>query len=62
MINPPHPSELPQLTLAERDRRWGRVRDAMRRERMDLIISPPHTGQQYRRHGPGHRSRLRKVP
>ncbi len=44
MINPPHPSELPQFSLAERDRRWARVREAMAREGMDVIIAPPHTG------------------
>jgi Xaa-Pro dipeptidase len=37
-------SELPQFTLAERDRRWSRVRQAMAHERIDLLLAPPHSG------------------
>ncbi len=38
------PAELPQFTLAERDRRWARVREAMANEGIDLLLAPPHSG------------------
>jgi Xaa-Pro aminopeptidase len=34
----------PRFSLAERDRRWRAVRDAMRRERLDVIVTPQNTG------------------
>src|SRR6266545_4464045 len=37
-------SELPQFSLAERDRRWAAVRDAMAREGINLLLAPPHSG------------------
>ena len=36
--------ELPMFTLAERDRRWARVRELMRRDGIDVIVAPDHTG------------------
>lgn len=36
--------DVPRFSLAERDRRWGRVRAAMRREGVDAIFVPPNTG------------------
>lgn len=38
------PLEVPHFSLAERDRRWERVRQAMEREQLDVIVAPPHTG------------------
>jgi Xaa-Pro aminopeptidase len=38
------PLEVPHFSLAERDRRWSRVRALMERERLDVIVAPPHTG------------------
>ncbi|HEX6510832.1 MAG TPA: M24 family metallopeptidase [Chloroflexota bacterium] len=38
------PLEVPRFSLAERDRRWARVRQAMEREHLDVIVAPPHTG------------------
>ncbi|SOE06309.1 Xaa-Pro aminopeptidase [Variovorax sp. YR752] len=37
-------AEVPRFSLVERERRWGRVRDAMRREGVDAIFVPPNTG------------------
>src|SRR5258706_12221209 len=34
----------PRFSLAERDRRWRAVRESMRRERLDVIITPQNTG------------------
>src|SRR5688572_24959260 len=34
----------PRFSLAERDRRWKAVRDRMRRERLDVIVTPNNTG------------------
>jgi Xaa-Pro aminopeptidase len=34
----------PRFSLAERDRRWRAVRDAMRREKIDVIVTPQNTG------------------
>src|SRR5437868_5092003 len=36
--------DMPRLSLAERDHRWGRVRQAMDERDIACIISPPHTG------------------
>ncbi len=36
--------ELPRLSLAERDSRWGKVRAMMARENMDVILSFSHSG------------------
>jgi Xaa-Pro aminopeptidase len=38
------PAELPQFSLAERDRRWARVRQAMADEALDLLLAPGHSG------------------
>src|SRR5438874_2022515 len=35
---------LPSLSLAERDRRWGRVRDLMKEAGIDVLVAPPNTG------------------
>lgn len=35
---------IPKFTLAERERRWGQVRQRMTRDRLDAIFVPPHTG------------------
>src|SRR5438874_4326712 len=35
---------LPSLSLAERDRRWGRVRELMREAGIDVLVAPPNTG------------------
>ena len=35
---------LPSLSLAERDRRWGRVRDLMTEAGIDVLVAPPNTG------------------
>jgi Xaa-Pro aminopeptidase len=34
----------PRFSLAERDRRWKAVRDLMRQNRLDVIVSPNNTG------------------
>lgn len=34
----------PRFSAAERDRRWGRIRELMARDRIDVIVAPPHTG------------------
>ncbi|OGQ80269.1 MAG: hypothetical protein A3F90_10510 [Deltaproteobacteria bacterium RIFCSPLOWO2_12_FULL_60_19] len=34
----------PRFSLAERDRRWRAVRELMRRERLDVIVTPQNTG------------------
>lgn len=34
----------PLFTMAERDRRWSRVREMMAADGLDVIIAPPHTG------------------
>jgi Xaa-Pro dipeptidase len=36
--------DVPHLSLAERDRRWARVRALMARDGLDAIVAPPHTG------------------
>ncbi len=38
------PLEVPHFSREERDRRWSRVRRLMERERIDVIVAPPHTG------------------
>ncbi len=35
---------LPRFTNVERDRRWGRVRELMARDKFDVIVVVPHTG------------------
>src|SRR5262249_52498054 len=35
---------LPSLSLAERDRRWGRVRELMQGAGIDVLVAPPNTG------------------
>lgn len=37
-------ADVPRFTLAERDRRWNRVREFMRRENIDVLFVPPNTG------------------
>ena len=37
-------ADVPRFSLAERDRRWARVRELMRQERLDAIFVPPNTG------------------
>lgn len=32
------------FSVAERDRRWARVRSLMARDQLDVIVAPPHTG------------------
>jgi Xaa-Pro aminopeptidase len=44
MVSPVSSSELPQFSLAERERRWGRVRRRMEREGLILLLAPTHTG------------------
>src|SRR5437870_6137513 len=34
----------PRFSLTERDRRWKAVRDLMREQRIDVIVTPQHTG------------------
>ena len=34
----------PRFSLAERDRRWKAVRELMRKERLDVIVTPNNTG------------------
>ncbi|HEY1265980.1 MAG TPA: M24 family metallopeptidase [Candidatus Binatia bacterium] len=34
----------PRFSIAERDRRWRAVRELMRRERLDVIVTPQNTG------------------
>src|ERR671919_878153 len=34
----------PRFSLAERDRRWKAVRELMRRDRIDVIVTPQNTG------------------
>jgi Xaa-Pro dipeptidase len=36
--------EVPRFSLADRERRWARVRGLMEREGLDVIVAPPHTG------------------
>jgi Xaa-Pro aminopeptidase len=36
--------DMPRLSLAERDQRWGRIREAMDEQGLACIITPPHTG------------------
>jgi len=36
--------EVPRFSLAERERRWGRVRKLMDREGIDVIVAPSNTG------------------
>jgi Xaa-Pro dipeptidase len=35
---------LPSFSLAERDRRWGRVRELMQGAGIDVLVAPPNTG------------------
>src|SRR5438270_13040381 len=35
---------LPTLSLTERDRRWGRVRELMKEAGIDVLVAPPNTG------------------
>ncbi|HZT08383.1 MAG TPA: M24 family metallopeptidase [Chloroflexota bacterium] len=35
---------LPAFSLAERDRRWGQVRELMARDGIDALVAPPNTG------------------
>jgi Xaa-Pro dipeptidase len=37
-------ADVPRFSLAERDRRWARVRAFMRQEQLDAIFVPPNTG------------------
>lgn len=34
----------PRFSLAERDRRWARIRRLMEADNLDVIVAPPHTG------------------
>ena len=34
----------PRFSLAERDRRWKAVREAMRRQNLDVIVTPQNSG------------------
>ena len=34
----------PSFSLAERDRRWGRVRELMNERGVDVLVAPPNTG------------------
>jgi Xaa-Pro dipeptidase len=34
----------PRFSAAERDRRWGRVRELMVQDEFDVLVAPPHTG------------------
>ena len=36
--------DVPRFSLAERDKRWRKVREAMRREGIDALFVPPNTG------------------
>jgi Xaa-Pro dipeptidase len=36
--------EVPRFSLAERERRWARLRTLMDRDGLDVIVTPPHTG------------------
>ena len=36
--------DVPRLSLEERDRRWARVRQAMRERGLSCIVAPPNTG------------------
>lgn len=36
--------EVPYFSAAERDRRWGRVRELMAQDGIDVIVAVPHTG------------------
>jgi Xaa-Pro dipeptidase len=36
--------DVPRLSLAERDARWGRVRQAMKERGLACIVTPPNTG------------------
>ena len=38
------PLSLEVFSGAERDRRWGRVRELMARDGLDVLVAPPHTG------------------
>lgn len=40
----PEPGDLPAPSIAERDRRWKAVREAMDRQGWDVLITPSHTG------------------
>lgn len=44
LVSPVDASEVPQLSLAERERRWARVRRLMAEEGMRLVLAPTHTG------------------
>jgi len=35
---------LPSLSLAERDRRWAKVRELMKEAGIDVLVAPPNTG------------------
>ncbi len=37
-------ADAPRFSIEERDRRWARVRALMRRDGVDVIVVPPHTG------------------
>src|SRR5919106_515192 len=39
---------VPVFTLAERDRRWGRVRELMARDGVDVIVCFPNTNRRDR--------------
>lgn len=45
------PLDVPRLSVAERDRRWTLVRAAMRRQGVDCLICPEHTGGQDAKQG-----------
>ena len=34
----------PRFSIAERDRRWKAVRDLMRRDKIDVIVTPQNSG------------------
>ena len=37
-------ADVPRFSLGERDRRWARVREQMRQDKLDVILVPPNTG------------------
>jgi len=39
----------PRFSLAERDRRWKAVRELMRQQQLDVIVTPQNSGHSIRR-------------
>ncbi len=44
LVSPISATEVTQLSIAERDRRWARVRRGMAEEGIALLLAPTHTG------------------